>query len=206
LVKVKICGIKDIFTACRAVEMGADALGFVFCASKRKILPEEAYQIVKKLPPFVSKVGVFMNMLPEEVRSIAEYVKLDVIQLHGDESPAYIEELNWPVVVKAFRVKDVDDLYVIDDYPVQGILLDTYVEGMAGGTGKTFDWNLIKRDFFIDKHLILAGGLTPENVANAVSIVKPYAVDVSSGVETNGVKDLKKIELFIKNAKRGVVL
>ncbi|MCL0107571.1 phosphoribosylanthranilate isomerase [Peptococcaceae bacterium] len=203
---MKICGIKDIFTACRAVEMGADALGFVFCASKRKIPPVEAYQIVKKLPPFVSKVGVFMNMLPEEVRSIAEYVKLDVIQLHGDESPAYIKELNWPVVIKAFRVKDVDDLYIINDYPVQGILLDTYVEEMAGGTGKAFDWNLIKGDFFIDKHLILAGGLTPENVGNAVSIVKPYAVDVSSGVETNGVKDLKKIELFIKNAKRGVVL
>jgi len=206
LVKVKICGIRDDFTACKAVEMGADALGFVFCASKRRISPEEARQIVKKLPPFVSKVGVFMNMLPEEVRNIAEYVKLDVVQLHGNESPAYIEELNWSMVVKAFRVKDTDNLYVIDDYTVQAVLLDTYVEGVAGGTGKTFDWSLINRDFFIDKHLILAGGLNPENVGKAVSMLKPYAVDVSSGVETNGVKDLKKIELFIKNAKRGVVL
>lgn len=202
MVRIKICGIRDSNTAQAAVKLGADALGFVFAPSSRQISPEEAREIIYSLPPFVSKVGVFVNALPEEVGRIAEYCHLDAVQLHGDETPQYVTQLDWPVVVKAFRVKDAGVLWQAVDYPVQAVLLDTYIPGMTGGSGQTFNWQLLK-EVPVNRPVILAGGLTLHNVNDAIRAVQPYAVDVSSGVETGGVKDLEKIALFIKNVKKG---
>ncbi len=201
-VRVKICGIKDIDTALAAVDCGADALGFVFAPGRRQAAPDEVRYITAKLPPFVAKVGVFVNAPPAEVRYIRRFCMLDCVQLHGDEPAAYAAELDVPLI-KAFRVKDAAVLQAANEYPAQAVLLDSYVEGAAGGTGRVFNWQLL-RDVPIKKPLILAGGLNAANVSTAVSTVMPYAVDVSSGVETDGVKDIEKIRLFISRAKRGL--
>ncbi|MCD5407023.1 MAG: phosphoribosylanthranilate isomerase [Desulfotomaculum sp.] len=202
MVRVKICGIRDSNTAQAVIKLGADALGFVFAPSSRQISPEEAREIICSLPPLVSKVGVFVDALPAEVRRIAQYCCLDVVQLHGDETPQYVQQLNWPVTIKAFRVKNAGVLRQIVDYPVQAVLLDTYIPGVAGGSGQTFNWQLLQA-VPVNRPVILAGGLTPDNVNAAIQAVQPYAVDVSSGVETGGIKDLEKVALFIKNAKKG---
>lgn len=198
-VRVKICGICDLDTAMAATNAGADALGFVFAPSRRRISPDQAKKIIGRLPPFISKVGVFVNAAVEEVTGIAGYAGLDTIQLHGDEPPDFCRRLEGYQVIKSFPVADRPDTGLIKKYNVAAYLLDTMVPGARGGTGKRFNWGAAAG---LDiGPLILAGGLTPDNVREAVRTVRPYAVDVSSGVETLGLKDYRKIADFIRRAK-----
>ncbi|MGB9825129.1 MAG: phosphoribosylanthranilate isomerase [Desulfofundulus sp.] len=202
MVRVKICGITDISSALVAAEAGADALGFVFAPSPRRITPSLARRICRELPPFITRVGVFVDAPLEEVRAVAEYCGLDVIQLHGNEPPDYCHSLGRRVI-KAFRVGVELDPVELARYPVDAILLDSYVVGQKGGTGQPFDWQLAA-SLKIARPLILAGGLRPDNVGRAVAMVKPYGVDVSSGVEKDGQpgkKDPDKIRRFIAAAK-----
>ncbi|MDQ0285691.1 phosphoribosylanthranilate isomerase [Desulfofundulus luciae] len=202
MVRVKICGITDISSALAAAEAGADALGFVFAPSPRRITPSQACRICRELPPFITRVGVFVDAPLEEVRAVAEYCGLDAIQLHGCESPDYCRALGRRVI-KAFRVGDEIDPVELSGHPADAILLDTFVAGQRGGTGRPFDWQLAA-GLKLSRPLILAGGLTPENVGRAVVTVQPYGVDVSSGVEKDGQpgkKDPDKIRRFIAAAK-----
>ncbi|MTI79577.1 MAG: phosphoribosylanthranilate isomerase [Firmicutes bacterium] len=201
-VRVKICGIKDLDTGRYAVKCGADALGFVFASSSRQVTPEQARSIIFNLPPFISKVGVFVNAPKEKVQQIARECRLDYVQLHGDETPEYAKEIGIPVI-KAFRVRDAEVLQQAAEYPADAVLLDAYTPGVAGGTGKTFNWHLLKKAQ-LRTPLILAGGLTAENITEAIQIVHPYALDVSSGVETEGKKDLQKIAMFMSRVEKGV--
>ncbi len=201
MVWVKICGIQDTETALWAVHAGADALGFVFADSRRRVTPEQAAQIISVVPPEVKKVGVFVDAPLARVREIAGFCRLDAVQLHGSESPEYCRLVGFPVI-KAFPVGKGDFRQTMKSYDVAAVLLDTYVPGQAGGTGKCFDWRLVK-DLRCAPRIILAGGLNPENVQKAVRIARPYGVDVSSGVETNGRKDKEKIRAFIRKAKEG---
>lgn len=198
-VKVKICGIRDVSTALAAVEAGADALGFVFAPSPRRVDREVARTICSSLPPFVSRVGVFVNAPAGLVEETAGYCGLDTLQLHGDETPEYCRSLKYKVI-KAFRVRDTVSPEGIKRYNCSAVLLDAYVPGVPGGTGRCFDWSLA-RELASAGPVILAGGLNPENVKQAVDTAGPYAVDVSGGVETGGNKDLEKIRLFIQRAK-----
>ncbi|MBM7647744.1 phosphoribosylanthranilate isomerase [Bacillus ectoiniformans] len=199
--KVKICGIQDQETAIYAQEAGADALGFVFAESKRKVTAEEAARINQDLTG-VLKVGVFVNEDLDLVRSIAQEAQLDFVQLHGEESADYAKKLKLPTI-KAFNHKEGLSLQEILQFPADYILIDSAAGPYKGGNGTTFDWKSLSKERFDRSRLILAGGLDPENIAEAIHIVRPYAVDVSSGVETNGKKDLKKIQSFI-NAAKGV--
>lgn len=180
---------------------GADALGFVFFRkSPRNIDPDDARDIIRQLPPFVQTVGLFVNEEAVVVNAMADRCGLDIVQLHGDEAPDYCGMINRRVV-KAFRVKDVVSLGALRDYRVAGYLLDAWSRDAYGGTGHTFDWDLA-RDAVSCGPLVLAGGLTPSNVAEAVHRVRPYAVDVSSGVESSpGQKDPVKVREFIRMAK-----
>lgn len=196
-VRVKICGICDLESALQAVEAGADALGFVFAPGRRRISPDRAREISEKLPLFVSRVGVFVNPSLEEVRDISAHVGLDAIQLHGDETPEFCSDVGHRVI-KSFPVS-AEDFVKAENYRVDAYLLDTLVPGYRGGTGRTFDWRLAAH--FRSGPLILAGGLTPENVREAVATARPYAVDVSSGVEIGGRKDPQKIREFIRRVK-----
>jgi phosphoribosylanthranilate isomerase len=198
--RVKICGIRDLKTALAAIEAGADALGFVFAEkSPRRISPDAAREISLSLPPFIARVGVFVDVPAAVVLQIADFCRLDVLQLHGGEPPDYCRSLPFKVV-KAFRVRDGHSLRGANDYPADAVLLDAFVPGLAGGTGESFNWELVVKAG-LKKPVILAGGLSPANVRQAVAAVRPYAVDVSSGVETDGKKDLEKIRLFIQRAK-----
>ncbi|MEK6581652.1 MAG: phosphoribosylanthranilate isomerase [Nitrospirota bacterium] len=202
MVKVKMCGITNLEDALAAVEFGADALGFVFFKkSPRYISPAKAKAIIKKLPPFISSVGVFVNEDNITVEKIADQTGIDVIQLHGDEPPKACN-LSRPAI-KAIRVKSIDNLEIISKYKdkVSAFLLDTYTPEIFGGTGQIFNWDIaIEAKQF--GRIILAGGLTPENIGQAIRRVHPYAVDVSSGVEAEkGKKDHAKLRLFIKRAK-----
>lgn len=201
-VKVKICGIRDASTARAAVEAGADALGFVFAPGPRRVEREVVRSICSALPPFVSRVGVFVNAPAGLVEETADYCGLDILQLHGDETPEYCRSLKYKVI-KAFRVRDAASLAEIKHYHCAAVLLDSYVPGVPGGTGRCFDWSLA-RELASSRPVILAGGLNPENVKQAVDTVGPYAVDVSGGVETGGKKDHEKIRMFIQRS-RGVV-
>ena len=198
MVKVKICGITNLDDALYAASSGADALGFVFYGgSSRYVEPDRARRIIAELPPFLTCVGLFVNELPARIVKTVEHCGLNAIQLHGDESP---EQCNFPPyrVVKALRLSGQDR---IDDYPVSALLLDACVSGQFGGTGQLGDWELAAR-IAETRPLILAGGLTPDNVAAAVRFVRPYAVDVSSGVETEpGRKNQHKVKEFIHMAK-----
>ncbi|MGF6669220.1 MULTISPECIES: phosphoribosylanthranilate isomerase [Pseudomonas] len=202
-VRSKICGITRIEDALAAVEAGADAIGFVFYAkSPRAVNVQQARAIIRALPPFVTTVGLFVNASRCELGEILDAVPLDLLQFHGDENAEACEEWRRPYI-KALRVKAGDDIAAaVAAYPgASGVLLDTYVEGVPGGTGEAFDWSLIPPD--LSKPLILAGGLTPENVADAVARVRPYAVDVSGGVEASkGIKDHAKIRAFIAAARK----
>jgi phosphoribosylanthranilate isomerase len=202
-VRSKICGITRIEDALAAVEAGADAIGFVFYAkSPRAVTVQQARAIIQALPPFVTTVGLFVNASRCELGEILDAVPLDLLQFHGDEAVEDCEGWHRPYI-KALRVKAGDDIAAaVDAYPsASGVLLDTYVEGVPGGTGEAFDWSLIPQG--LSKPLILAGGLTPENVADAVARVKPYAVDVSGGVEASkGIKDHAKIHAFINAVRK----
>jgi phosphoribosylanthranilate isomerase len=204
-VRVKICGITNIQDARAATDSGADALGFIFFSgSPRHISPESAVKIVRELPPFLAKVGVFVDAAVEAVVKIARATGMDTIQLHGNESAAISEEIaaSGFKVIKAFRVKDAASLDPIAQYRVSAHLLDSYVPGQSGGTGSKFNWDLAIKAKDFGAPIILAGGLDPENVSDAVSKVAPYAVDVSSGVEREpGRKDHDKVRQFIARAK-----
>jgi len=201
MVKVKICGITNVNDALHACACGADALGLVFYArSPRCVTPETAKAIITSLPPFVTTVGLFVNEEPQRVLEIADFCGLDVIQLHGDEDPQECDYASLRVI-KALRVRDAASLSAQDDYKTSALLLDAWVPGAYGGTGESFNWELAA-SVAQQRPVILAGGLTPENVAAAVKAVRPYAVDVSSGVEaTLGRKDPAKVAEFIRNAK-----
>jgi len=198
MVRVKICGITNLEDALMAVEAGADALGFVFFGkSSRHISPDQAALIIRQLPPFVQTVGLFVNEEIATVNATADICGLDVIQLHGEETPEFCSAVNRRVI-KAFRVKDMSSLDRMKDYQVAGFLLDTWSPAAQGGTGIAFNWD-IAAEASAQGRIILAGGLTPENVAGAVRKVKPYAVDVSSGVESDPrKKDGMKVRLFIR--------
>ncbi|WP_054893104.1 MULTISPECIES: phosphoribosylanthranilate isomerase [unclassified Pseudomonas] len=198
-VRTKICGITRIEDALAAVEAGADAIGFVFYAkSPRAMDVRQARAIIEQLPPFVTSVGLFVNVSRCELNEILEVVPLDLLQFHGDETPADCEGYHRPWI-KALRVRPGDDLEAAcQQYSgARGILLDTYVAGVPGGTGEAFDWSLVPAR--LSKPIILAGGLSADNVGQAIAQVNPYAVDVSGGVEqAKGIKDASKIEAFMR--------
>jgi phosphoribosylanthranilate isomerase len=184
MVKIKICGITNYDDAQLAAGLGVDALGFIFAPSPRRITPEAARAIIEMLPPLVQTVGVFVNESEKVIREIVEYCGLSLIQLHGDESPEFCKEFR-PRGVKAFRLKDEESLKPIRLYQgqVRAILLDTYQKGLSGGTGRTFPWELAVKAKEIGLPVILSGGLTPENVEEAIRMVQPYALDINSGIE-----------------------
>ncbi len=202
MVRVKICGITNPEDALMAVEAGADALGFVFFpASPRYISPEQAEVIIRRLPPFVHTVGLFVNEEPATVNRIADRCGLDLVQLHGEETPDYCAAVKRRII-KAFRVKDASSLDGMAHYRVAACLLDAWSPAAHGGTGTTFNWDIAARAA-ASQTIILAGGLTPENVAGAIATVKPYAVDVSSGVESApGEKDARLVKAFVVAARK----
>ncbi|MBT2339478.1 MULTISPECIES: phosphoribosylanthranilate isomerase [Pseudomonas] len=197
-VRSKICGITRVEDALAAVEAGADAIGLVFYAkSPRAVTVQQARAIIQALPPFVTPVGLFVNASRCELGEILDAVPLALLQFHGDETPADCEGWHRPYI-KALRVKAGDDIAASCEAfaGASGMLLDTYVEGVPGGTGEAFDWSLVPKG--LSKPIILAGGLTAQNVAEAIRQVRPYAVDVSGGVEQGkGIKDPAKIRAFM---------
>ncbi|HEY0267861.1 MAG TPA: phosphoribosylanthranilate isomerase [Methyloradius sp.] len=204
--RVKICGITRLEDAFSAVELGADAIGLNFyAASPRKVTLEQAKAIVANMPPFITMVGLFVNAAPQELVTTFEYVGLDLIQFHGDETPEQCGQYGLPYI-KAIRVKSDTNLvqYEADFKEAKALLLDTYTEGVVGGTGQVFDWSLIPNT--LKKPIILAGGLTPDNVQQAIEQVHPYAVDVSGGVEASkGIKDAAKIAAFMRGVNNAVI-
>lgn len=200
--RVKICGITNVDDALAAVSFGADALGFVFYEkSPRYVTPLKVQRILSLLPPFVTTVGLFVNEPVDRVHRIMSMTRLQVAQFHGDEKPQDCQLDGFPVI-KAFQVRDEASLEGVEDYAVAAVLLDAWSGKQYGGSGRSFDWQLAKK-LTGTKPLILAGGLTPENVAEAVRLVQPYAVDVSSGVEDSpGRKNHQKITQFISQVKQ----
>ncbi len=203
VVRSKICGITRIEDALLAVAAGANALGFVFYSkSPRAVSIEQARGIIAVLPPFVTTVGLFVDADRRELNALLDLLPLDLLQFHGDETPADCAGYQRPYI-KALRIKSGDDIAQLaapyED--AAGILLDTFVPGIPGGTGAAFDWSLVPHNF--SKPVILAGGLTPQNVFAAIEQVRPYAVDVSGGVEASkGIKDAGKVEAFLREVRR----
>ena len=198
MVRVKICGISEVEHALAAAEAGADAIGLVFAPSRRRVSLEQAQQIAAALPPFIAKIGLFVDSDAETVRHHADAVRLDAVQLHGAEDPDFCAGLGLPVI-KAIRVKDASSLEAMGDYRVSGFLLYSFDPEVAGGTGRRFNWDLAA-GLNGRYRIILSGGLTPDNIAEAIARVRPYGVDVSSGVETDGRKDPAKIREFVRRA------
>ena len=200
MVKIKICGFTDAENAQQAALTGIDAIGLNFYAkSPRHVNIDSAREIVAALPPFVNKVGLFVNANPSLIDEVLCEVALDTLQFHGDESPSDCAQYEMPFI-KAIRVSpEVDLIKTANAYSQAGaLLLDTYQSDFYGGSGKSFDWSLAKIE--LDLPIILAGGLTPDNVSAAIDIAQPYAVDVSSGVESaKGLKDIDKIRAFISS-------
>lgn len=201
-VRVKVCGITRSEDALSAIELGVDALGFVFWPkSPRSVTPDIAHQIESTLPPFINKVGVYVDPTPDWVAETSAAGCLSLLQFHGDETPEFCDQFSLPYI-KAIRVKDGIDLlqYATRYRNARGLLLDTYTAGMPGGTGHVFDWALVPQDLPLP--VILSGGLNPNNVASAIKQTRPWAVDVSSGVEaTKGIKDKIKIAAFMQGVK-----
>lgn len=199
VVRSKICGITRIEDALAAVEAGADAIGLVFYGkSPRAVSIEQAAAILQALPPFVTSVGLFVDMPRDELQQLLQRLPLDLLQFHGDESPADCDG-HGRSYIKALRVRPGEDVAAaMAPYAgARGILLDTFVEGVPGGTGASFDWSLVPEN--AAKPIILAGGLDAGNVATAIRQVRPYAVDVSGGVEASkGIKDAGKIRAFVR--------
>jgi phosphoribosylanthranilate isomerase len=208
MVKVKICGITNIEDANAAAGLGVDMLGFIFAPSPRKIKPENARDIIRAIPPFIKTVGVFVNEDHSVIKKLVSFCGLDMVQLHGDESPDICQDL-MPRSVKSFWLKDESSLQAISSYcgKVRAFLFDTYAENVKGGTGKTFDWNLAIKGKKPGIPIILAGGLNPSNIKEAISVVKPEAVDINSGVEKHpGKKDpiaMKELMEAIKGTLLG---
>lgn len=197
--RVKICGITRVEDALKAVELGADAIGLVFYGpSPRNVSIQQAKEIARQIPAFVSVVGLFVNAEAHFIQEVISHVQLDLLQFHGDETPEECAEYRLPFI-KAIRVKTDTNLvqYAHEFATAKALLLDAYTEGVAGGTGHVFDWNLIPDN--LTKPVILAGGLNTENVAQAIQQVCPYAVDISGGVESaKGIKDAAKIAAFMQ--------
>ncbi len=204
MVKVKICGITNREDALFAVSSGADAKGFVFAESPRRITPEKALSIIRVLPPFITTVGLFVDESAATVEDIIKECRLDAVQFHGNETPDYCQRFcGRKKVIKAFRIKNKETFSQLELYHnVDAYLLDAYSRDKKGGTGERFDWGLAQEAKRFARPVILAGGLTVGNVKEAIEIVKPYAVDVSSGVEASpGKKDPQLLKEFICNAK-----
>ncbi|MGE6378286.1 phosphoribosylanthranilate isomerase [Peribacillus muralis] len=195
---VKICGIKTLAAAQEAVNYGADFIGFIFAESSRKVAPELIGEFGKELPGHIKKVGVFSNQTEQEVIRIAEVAGLDFIQLHGNETAGFASRMPLPVI-KAFAIQSETDLEKLQEYPAEFLLVD--LPKGSSGKGLTLNWDMIREANLPRRKLILAGGLTPGNVRNAIRAVSPIAVDVASGVETNGLKDTLKMKAFINEAK-----
>lgn len=207
MARVKVCGITNMEDALAAVEAGADLLGFNFYArSPRRVSPEEARRIVERLPEGVEGVGVFVNEpSPEEVERIARESGLGAVQLHGDETPEFCRGLRALTTIKALRVRADYSPGAAADYATDAVLLDAYAPEAFGGTGHTFDWSLALRTRESVPRLFLAGGLKPDNVAEAVRLVNPYAVDVCSGVETApGRKSPELMRRFVEEVRKAV--
>jgi phosphoribosylanthranilate isomerase len=202
--KVKICGITNVEDALSAADAGADALGFMFYApSPRCTTHESAAGIIRELPLFLARVGVFVDPTEDEVRRAISECGIDTLQFHGEESPEFCRRFGLKVI-KAFRVRDAASLEAAQVFPTETWLLDSFVAGKLGGTGERFNWKLAAEAAGRHRSVLLAGGLTPENVGEAVGQVRPYGVDVSSGVEAApGKKDPAKVRNFIAAAKHG---
>ncbi len=206
MVRIKICGITNLDDALAAIQYGADAIGFVLHQkSPRAVTPQIARSIVSELPPFITIVGVFVNEEKSKIEEIVQNVGLDIVQLHGSEPPEACQICR--KVIKAIRVKDLTDLEPLNKYKhrVSAFLLDTYSPHSVGGTGQIFNWDIaVEAKRF--GQIILAGGLTPENVEDAIKWVQPYGVDIATGVEGNkkGRKDHKKLKLFIDRARKAL--
>jgi len=204
MLKIKICGITNFSDALSACKLGTDLLGFIFYKrSPRYIFPRKAKRIIQKLPPNIKKVGIFVNEDIDKVKRISKYLRLDFLQFHGKESACYISKFKDYRIIKTFRIKDKKSLKAISKYKnVDFYLLDTYVKEKLGGTGKIFNWNLAVKAKSFKNPIILSGGLNPKNVMRAIKKVRPFAVDVCSGVEKEiGKKDPKLLEEFIKKVR-----
>ena len=203
MVRVKICGITRLADARAAVDAGADALGFVFAQSPRRVSETKVRWITSRLAPWITKVGVFVNARPSTIARTMKRCGLDAVQLHGEEPPAdarALRKMGFPVI-KALRVRDSLDKQTLDGYPADAFLLDTAAPGIYGGSGRSFDWRLL-RGLRTTRPLIISGGLRPGNVRKLLKNIKPYGVDVSSGVENSPrKKDTKLVRKFVKNAK-----
>ena len=207
MTKVKICGITNIEDARLAVALGADMLGFNFYEqSPRYISPREARRLIDDLPKDSENVGVFVNMEGSRIGELVDLLGLQTVQLHGDETNDFVSRLRRKTgakIIKAIRVGPGFEISSIAHYGADSILLDAYTKGQYGGTGERFEWSVAADAVKLASEVILAGGLTPENVAEAVRAVRPYAVDVASGVESApGKKNPAKLEAFIANAKQ----
>jgi len=201
ITKIKICGITEYQDAALAAKLGAYALGFIFAPSPRKISKEKAKGIIHSLPPFIKSVGVFVDEVPALIRETVAFCGLDLVQLHGRETPETCMEL-MPLTIKAFRIKTTASLEKIKPYQgkCRGILLDTYSQSSMGGTGRTFDWNLALVAKGMYGPIVLAGGLDISNIEDAISKVSPYAIDINSGIEDRPGKKNHELmrELFDK--------
>lgn len=206
ITRVKICGITRVGDALDAARLGAHAIGLVFhAASPRAVNPDQARRIIDALPPFVVPVGLFVNAAAQTVRDTLAAAPVQLLQFHGDEPPEFCAAFGLPYL-RAVRVRPETDLlqYAQQFRAARGLLLDAFVEGVHGGTGATFDWSLIPRD--LPAPVVLSGGLNPDNVEQAVRRVRPWAVDVSSGVESaKGIKDARKIEAFMTGVRNAAV-
>ncbi len=203
MVKVKICGITNLEDAKVAVDAGCDALGFVFYKkSPRYIAAQKAEEIIKELPRNVTKIGVFVNAKAKTIKNIAKLCGLDILQFHGSESPAFCRKFNGYKIIKAFRIKDKIDLSRVLRYKTFAYLFDTFEKGRLGGTGKKFNWDLLKYLEDVKQPIFISGGLNERNVKEAVKSVRPGWVDVSSSLEIKpGKKSHKRVEEFIKAAR-----
>jgi len=202
--RIKICGITRLQDALDAIALGVDALGFVFVkSSPRWVNNRQAAEIIHQLPPFVQTIGLFMNNSEQEVTEILQAVPLNLLQFHGDESPQYCSSFGLPYIKAVPMGGGVDPVaYAAEHENAVGFLLDSHAQGQSGGSGDAFDWQQIPNG--MNKPLILAGGLNIDNVATAVAQVRPFAVDVSSGVEASkGVKDQQKMAKFVRGVQQG---
>jgi phosphoribosylanthranilate isomerase len=201
MTKVKICGLTRVVDIEYGNELKPEYIGFVFAKSKRQVTDEQALKLRENLAKEIKTIGVFVNERIEVVKAIAAKVDLDILQFHGNEDFQYMSQFENFEVWKALSVKDENDLLDIDKYENIRLLLDSKVEGMQGGSGKTFDWNILRK-YNLENKIVLAGGLSCDNIIDALKTVQPFAVDVSSGVESNGVKDYEKIKKFIDKVRR----
>lgn len=196
MTRIKICGLKEAEHVQAAVEAGADAIGFVFAPSKRQVSPEQAQALASNTPASVKKIGVFVNSSAEEINEIVRTVPLDYVQLHGDERAALYEQIAVPVI-KAISIRSAEDVDRAFRDAAPLVLIDAPGTDFRGGSGHTFDWDLVENHAEA-RPFILAGGLNPDNVGQAITRIRPVMVDVSSGVETDGRKDSDKIKAFIR--------